>query len=673
MPIPLKTISHAVKQFAAIQKEMPDVSIEVEPENFWFGAENHWHFVPRYGNVSTIPQLAKICENTSWFVLEKSLTATSRAVPAIAEAFGLKNMAIVENAHASLIQSPVKYYYESIRNFSSNGFGMVIPMLLSGPPSEMRVGDKQYRVFSGRTVMTHGDGYVRDLATHDKAVFAVSTDSPYYNYLDQNHVVFFISKVGEAPKIFIANQLSLNVYAFAAAFSVASDKLLTSPLRNDVFLFSQNNAELHQAVGLLERVLPEKYSKAYNTLKQAIRADFESRAQNVIVTKFQRGEIKELTINNIKLSANKAVYETVSIEADNIADTILHKLDPNSVFDIYQLVDAYIQGILEAMSRVPRAVNTQGYAEAKQWNLAINGIPITVGLSITNTRRKVNNHYINAEELQRVLRRATCFDDVTMYNNFLREVERASLRVHDALSNGVPIKIFTFDSYSDYNKEVTAKHPKIFFTYVQGKYFLWLNKEKTLKVPLRRFVGMLDELKTLNVRTNNGWVSDDSGLNRRNTDWCKWKLKTIIRAHAISDTDACLVTDAQLLVLIDWLLEARTEAEKRSRVLLETMVTETAAVAKPYRGIEAYELKGNSGRVYAVEKESNKVWDVATGNYVCIVDGRGEMGIGYDALVARLLALKNDTFVVDKITTLRDPISRIERERPAAQPAPANA
>jgi hypothetical protein len=113
-----------------------------------------------------------------------------------------------------------------------------------------------------------------------------------------------------------------------------------------------------------------------------------------------------------------------------------------------------------------------------------------------------------------------------------------------------------------------------------------------------------------------------------------------------------LVTEESLEPLIELLLEARTEAEKKSAQLLASVVKETKAVETTRNGMPAYKVVGNSGAEYTVEKEGSfKVWHGQS--YVCIVDGRGEMGVGYDALVARLLALKNDTFVVDKIGTLR--------------------
>lgn len=665
MPIPLKTISTAIRKFAHIQKEAPGVTIEVEPENFWSGPNQEWHLVPKFGNITDVNALALVCETCQWYLPSRMMTAACQQSPFI-QSLGQdhKGFMQVTKEHTSILQSPIKYFYDTCGQFSKAGFGIIIPVLITVAPREITAHGKTYRLLTGQSLVTHGDGFVRDASSRGDMYFAVSTDSPLYNYLDRGHIVFFVSKSGEDPSVFVANQLSLNVYYFAALFAIAAERLRPL-LRNEVFLPAQMSGELQRILLAAEREIPEKYAQAYAQLKQTIRGDFETNAQNVIVTKFQRGEIREVTLNNIKMTENRAVYETISIETPGLTDVILNRLDPNGVFDIYQLVDAFIASILEEASKVPLNASGQGFAEAKQWTFHINNIPITLSLSTTNTRRRVNGHLINNDELPRVLRRATCYQEASAYNSFLRQIEKASLRVHDAIANGVPLKIWLPDR-GGYHRDVTMKHPKICFVTENGKYHLWLDKEKTKRVPLRRFVGLLDALKKLNSQTNNGYVNDDTGFNYRNTDWCRVKLKRIIRAHAVDDKDVPLVTEADLDPLVELLLEARTEAEKKSAQLLASVVKETGAKEINYKGLTAYEIEGNSGQRYRVEKEGQfKVWKAGTDQYVCIVDGRGEMGVGYDALVARLLALKNDTFVVDRITTLREPIRDVANARVA--------
>jgi hypothetical protein len=42
-----------------------------------------------------------------------------------------------------------------------------------------------------------------------------------------------------------------------------------------------------------------------------------------------------------------------------------------------------------------------------------------------------------------------------------------------------------------------------------------------------------------------------------------------------------------------------------------------------------------------------------TNQYVCVVAGPGDQGVGKDALVARLYALHNDSMLTAQITTLK--------------------
>lgn len=667
MSIPIKSLAAIAKKYADIQRIAAGVTVSIEPNNFWNGTSQEWHLAPRFGGVKDIPALAAICETTGWYLPWASVDATSSSST-------IRDMrvtgAAVNQKHTGLTNGSVKYYYETAKNFTSLGFGLVVPWLITEAPVETNAGGRNFRTVKAEALITYGDGYARNTTSASSCYYTVSTDSPYYDFLDAGHILFFTSRVGEDPQVFVANQLSLAVYNFAAIFSVAAEKVRPL-LRNNAFLFANNSAELQRVIGLAERELPTALATNYTTLRANIRKDFENNAQGALVTKFQRGELKEISLNEVKFNTTRATYETVTITAPDLSKRVLAALDPSAVFDIYGVVDAYIASILKELETRPRHATLKGYAQAFEYPVNINGIQVTVALSTTNTRTKVNGHYINSDELARVIRRASCFQDAAAYEQFLTQIERASLRVHDACGNGVPVKILALANSKDYSSPVTSKHPKVFFNCEESRFFLWVNKDRTQKVQIRRFVEMLDKVKAMNTKTDNERVivkakpatteasatprtnDTEFGQTHRNVEWAKGKLKSILLEHAVDADDKPLITTEQMTSLIEWLLEARTEAERKSKQLLDSIVKETGATATQYQGREAYNITGASGRVYTVEKENFKVWDSKTGNYVCIVDGKGEMGVGYDALVARLLALKNDTFVVDRINTLR--------------------
>lgn len=680
MPISLTTFARTIHALETLQKDTK-VEVNILPESNWVNNELTWFFPPQFNGVTSLAEVASICGTLGWYIQEGQLMAHDSVMNSLKQAFNTKSMQMVAPELTKKIQSPVKYFYNATANFRKFGFATVYPMCIVATPTEVHEGERHYRIVAGvAPSMTNIESY-------HPSYFVVDDNSPYYNYLDVGHVIFFCSSPDGRLSIFIANQLSLNVYPLIAILSLLVDRAKPF-LRHDVFLPAQNSGELQRLLQAAEQKIPEVKGLQYNKLKQDIRADFELHAQNAVVSKFLRKETDEITLNNIRISNDTATYETISISAPDIATTVFNKLDPNSVFDIYQLVDSYIGCILQEadklgtyVSKVNGKSRVTGFVEAKQWTFNINEITITLSLSNTNTRRKVNGYCINVEELPRVLRRATCYTTLESYNQFLRQISRASLRVHDALANGVPIKILSFDKYGrDYTRAVTSKHPKMFFIYEDGVYYLWLDKARTQRVPLKRFVGLLDEIRVVNRQTDNGWYShgiDEAngpvgGGNRRNSDWCRWKLERVIRGHAVDEAGVCSVTPEQFTTLFDWLLEARTLAERKSQELLADVVKSTGAKPVTYQDLEAYEVQGKSGRNYVVEKESFKVWDAKTKSYICIVDGRGEMGIGYDALVARLLALANDTVVVDKIGTLRTPINAQQMDN-LSVPAIANA
>ncbi len=656
MSIPLKSFSTAIRKLSDLQKALPAIQIDITPTEYYSGNTVTWKLEPSFKNINDIPSLAGVCEAINWYLPESATRplVSSSGSPLLTAKLGLAEQ--VSRGHNSLSHSSVKYFFDIISYFPMNGFGLVVPVLILSDPIEYTHEGKTYRAIHGSALPTTGNG--ASTSFHGPMNFAVSTDSPLYNYMDRGHIIFFSSKLGGDPQVFICNQLGLNVYYFAALFAVVGSKL-TSLLRDGVFLQADNSAALQRILLAAEREISKDSEQdvvqGYARLKQHIRQDFEKNAQHVLVAKYKRGEVKQFTLHNIKFTNESATYETIKLAAPNLSEVLLNRVDTNTQFDIYQLVDLYISTVLEEMDRAPMLSNGRGFAEAREWSFSINDIPLRLSVTTSNTRRRVNGHLINTTELARVLRRATCYQDAAAYDKFLRQIAKASLRVHDAIANGVPVKIFCFSS-SDYYRPVTNKHPKIFFVCDEGKYFLWLNKDKTRRVPLRRFVGLLDEIASINHRTNNGYQRNraDGDFTYRTYEWCTHALKHAILQHAVDDKGVALLTLADLDPLIEWLLEARSEAEKKSEKLLKACVEETKAKECTHNGAAFYEIIGNSGASYTVEKTPPfKVWNTTTKAYVCIVDGQGEMGAGYDALVARLMALKNDTFVVNKIGTLR--------------------
>jgi hypothetical protein len=122
---------------------------------------------------------------------------------------------------------------------------------------------------------------------------------------------------------------------------------------------------------------------------------------------------------------------------------------------------------------------------------------------------------------------------------------------------------------------------------------------------------------------------------------------TVIEEEVIS-----YLTDKDLDILLGYVDKRHENAIEKSKEFLEMALKSTGATEERYNGRTHYKVKGNL-REYYVDKENCKVYEAKTGGYVCIVNDSHAQGVGYDDLATRLLALHNDSYLVNDITTLK--------------------
>ena len=661
MSISVSEFLRKAKYFKALQKA--EIPVEINAGHRWNQGREVYHFNPSFTKIMGLTDIAKVCEClnapliNSQTVRENSFSSNffNNIKPSVLP---------VNKNHTTLVNSNVKYAPLDVFN---GILGLSVCYIINSP-SESLVGERTYRQIAGQTVVKNGD-----INMTEPAAFIISDQHPAYNYLDKgNIIVFYAGENDEDNRILVLNQLGLDTSYIIAAFTVNPDLVLSHAV-NGVFI---NGRDARLTLLKIEKGLTEKYQPEYRQLHDRIFADFETNAQSLVVTKFQRQEVKEVTINEIKFSNTKAQYDEISIEADDLASVVLANLDTNAEFDIYTIIDIYIDRVLKTIQG-SRKTGT-GFSAARDFNFKINNIPIVIRIETTHTRRRVNGLLINADEVQRVVRRASCFQEEAQFNAFVKQVHSLSLECHDVLSNGLPVKVHIFGG-TDYGKPATNAHPKLKFVRKGTKVELYVNKEKTLSVPISRFIGFIREVNKLNRETNGyGYYgdqpprptptndtplptvvttygtrqpTDDRIIRAKDASYCRWQLKLLVNKF-ITEAKGTPLTEAQLTTFIDDLLAERTSAELKSVQLLSSVVKSTGAEEIVFNGMEGYRVKGKL-RNYFVDKSSNKVHNADTGAYICIVDGRGEMGVGYDALVARLLALKNDSVSVRNIGTLR--------------------
>lgn len=644
MAITLAELTRHVKNLNAIKKF--DIDIDVEIRGSWAGTGYKYTLEPQYKNIATIPQLASICEAKNSFVSQKHLSGeSSDTITQLYSTLANNNeyASVVTEKDQSVPNSPVKYFSEvNINNLSG-----VTTIRIIQPPLEQQVGDRTYRYFSWSNLGHH-------------AAFCVNDQHPLYNYLDAGHIVVFLEGENHDDSyVFVTNQLSLDANYIIAMFSLHPD-MFKNLLTEGVFL---NYRDARTIALKMERQLPERHTETYNKVKDEIFKHYETNSSGLIVTKFQRGEINELEYANIKFTRDKASYAALNVEMDNLSEIVFSRMDINNEHnDIYTVVQIACEHIIEQIAKSP--INSEGTAfkESHTWNIRINDIPIAVSISNTSTRRRINNVLINNAEIMRVIQRATCFDNEELYNAFVKQVGELTLEARDILANGLPVKVAKLSNKDDKDPN---KYPKLFFQKdKEGNFYMFLDREKKEKVGIKRFIGFIREVNALSSKVNGGSGYENGSYVFRDIEWARRRLKELVDVFTttekkVKNAETGVVTvertqhttETQRENLIEESLLERSEAEKRSMQLLKDVITKTGAEEMNFKGQNGYKVKGNL-RNYFVEKATNRVYNADTGAYVCIVNGRHEIGVGYDALVARLLALKNDSVVAKHIHTL---------------------
>lgn len=527
----------------------------------------------------------------------------------------------------------------------------------------------------------------RMLRAHD-VFFCANDGNPIYNYLDNGHILLFTKQNGKDFAL-VLSQLTVETAYLAALFYYSPALVIQNmavpfctPVQARTILFK------------LEKLLTGDEKRNYTVSKGKIEKEFNDNGSNVLIAKLYKEELVEVTINEVKITKDSFSYETVSLKHEGLAKKVFSTLDPDSPFDIYGLVNHWASLVEKEMSEPFNLEKAKESKLSRRIDFSINGIPISVTMESENTRRWVNGNAIKKDELTQVLNRATCHTDAEEYERFLKSVTHQSLEVHDILANGLPIHIRGDQSHDvDYyhtdkfkvEKHLPFKYPKMYFRRKDDKYYLIvkspeldkerakisaaLSKEEVEQeentgeeqlVCLKSFVGFVRRMGVYNRQRDGGTDYNLMHGHTRNDLWISAMIKHTIREHTIKDEVGAnvltRVTDDMFDLFITAAEKARKKAAAKSEELLKKVTKELNINKLDWSAkgsnetMSGYEVIGKLSS-YFVNEVDNRVWNMKTGRYVCIVNS-GEMGAGKDALIARLYALKNDSIMAAKINTL---------------------
>lgn len=621
-----ETFSRASKFFQALRQE--EIAFTINFRQDWINNTYQYNFVPSIDNLDNLEVLGKVFANKQSPV---PTTHFKQIAPKITQIIRTNTAEQLTSVHEKVANGGAKFVSVCLAQPNIQGY------YITARPYEEMHGKDTYRVITE----THKDfnGY------DSRHVICVNQEHPAYNYLDQHHVIFFIEpKFGIKDLILITNQLTLDVNYLVILYSLYPG-VLKDVIQNEVFLNAQNSGHIRMAVAKAEKALPERYQEQYRVIKAKILQDFEKNAQNVLMGKLARNEIGSITLNDIKITATTATYETITIEAADFRDVVFKKVDPNQEWDIFTLIGVYSDHIEELISKQPTDEATgRHFVEAKTYRFKVNGFDVEVATNTTNTRRKINGYLINKAEVGRVLKRASCHHDQAEYNAFVKQVSKLSLYLTDVLAQGLPVKTYLFDS-DRYNQPATRKHPKLRFKRDKGKFHLLVGPDTYL--PVKSVMKFINKVNAASRRSTAEYGQNHEGKYvNRNCNSCERELKIII-PEFVENTTPELLTQ----ILKD-ILKERIDAEEKSAKLLADVAKLVGAERIQKNNVWGWKVQGKL-KTYFVEEDTLKTFDNTTNAYVCIVNGKGDSGVGHDALVTRLLALKNDSRVTHKITTLR--------------------
>jgi hypothetical protein len=431
------------------------------------------------------------------------------------------------------------------------------------------------------------------------------------------------------------------------------DPKLTSFLKGGCFIHS-NEAQMVRLK--MEKRLSARHKVKYDELRAYIEKDYQNNTSLIVINKLMTGEIEKTSINNITLTKTSATYENLSLEAPDLLDVIYNKINFGGEFDIYSIIEAYSENTKEQVDEKEVAEGTYEFPEIKINGFAVNICKTHAGV------RKINGKRINAAEVGKVLYRASCHHSLAEYNLFVARISKMSIRWHDAIANGLPVKmhsVITRQEYSVDEPSSTAPAVKFWIDPAARCIKIRVEGDDGGRVSLGKLISRID---TINRKTNDRW-SNSAGKSR-SWRWAREELAKAIKdccthttvtknedgtTNTITTTS---VTAEDIKKIIDIADEAKREAIERSKEFLNSAVKVTGAEQIEFLGKKAFKVQG-SLRTYAIVVENAKVYDFDTKQYRCIVNDGHFRGVGYDDIAARLYVLKNDSVMQKKIGTLQ--------------------
>lgn len=379
----------------------------------------------------------------------------------------------------------------------------------------------------------------------------------------------------------------------------------------------------------------EEYEKAVRKYQFKIKKEKEDEEFQVKMKSEIRKRIDDISEENpIILGGIRFTDEGIYYQNQKISGKIGDRVYENGYYrsnDYEHFVDFAVSQINQYEGKNPDFnVLFENFCNAIE-GCEFNGVLGNVDIKVERKKNDtglfyyINDIRINKIDVVPLLKRAICFNTAEEYADLLKKVSHCNLTFHDIISNGLIIKFSDGESRDDGFLKLCIRR----------------NKNKNYIV--------LDD-KEFQISNTNKLISlsysaiNDHTWNRRNTPKFG-ELVTVFKKMFE-------FTDDEIVQIFADGLKIYKEAIRNSEQFLKEAI-EVCKVNEITEGeYTGYLITGNSGRRYLLTDEL-KIYGYPEMQYICVVDKTLGKGFANDKIASRIYALKNDSFLVSQISTLK--------------------
>jgi len=378
----------------------------------------------------------------------------------------------------------------------------------------------------------------------------------------------------------------------------------------------------------------------------ARRKALEQQSKNKLIAEIKK-QFKEgsLTRQGITITPESISYNGITIKGDKMKEFIaVEEIPMRETLDFHNLAISFVEYLLGKTKEYDyygndiQAINFQGKA-----NINIGKININIDRTRGKGAFYINGSRVRTDEVCDIIIRALAFSNQQDYDNWVEGVSRESLRLKNALKNGISFK-FEVDKNDDnclikgegefkFTLPLIKKDNKVYVSFYGKEYK----------------VQDINALFDLQKEVDKYRIGNETLLGRA--------IKLLYRG--IKD-----ISPKEIGELIVISKKEHSERIERSKKFLDNAIR----LAKAERVKDGWLVKGESGQEYLVGKDTSvyKVKDGEKDTYLCIMDtetyGEDDEAQENDRIAKRILGMRYDITIAKDLWELGDRVDKWWRD-----------